>query len=94
MSIFVDTGAWYAVADTTDRYHPEAAQFYADRSGEAAWHIALSAGRTGSAPPRRTQGEDAGLVPHVKEPKPDPEPDGWAPHPALHVRSASVTFAP
>ena len=28
MSIFVDTGAWYAVADRSDRHHEEASRFY------------------------------------------------------------------
>ncbi len=28
MSIFVDTGAWYAVADRSDRHHTQAAAFY------------------------------------------------------------------
>jgi predicted nucleic acid-binding protein len=28
MSIFVDTGAWYAVADTSDRHHDPASRFY------------------------------------------------------------------
>lgn len=28
MSIFVDTGAWYALVDTSDRHHHEAAAFY------------------------------------------------------------------
>ncbi len=28
MNIFVDTGAWYAVADKSDRHHAEAARFY------------------------------------------------------------------
>lgn len=31
MSIFVDTGAWYAVADRSDRHHPTAARFYVER---------------------------------------------------------------
>ncbi|MFB3853864.1 MAG: type II toxin-antitoxin system VapC family toxin [Vicinamibacterales bacterium] len=31
MSIFVDTGAWYAVADRSDRHHVEAARFYGQR---------------------------------------------------------------
>ena len=32
MSIFVDTGAWYAVADRSDRHHVAAAHFYAERT--------------------------------------------------------------
>lgn len=35
MSILVDTGAWYAVADTSDRYHEKARGFYAERAGRA-----------------------------------------------------------
>ncbi len=32
MSIFVDTGAWYAVADCSDRHHAEGTRFYLDRA--------------------------------------------------------------
>lgn len=28
MNILVDTGAWYAITDTSDRYHKEAVSFY------------------------------------------------------------------
>jgi len=31
VSIFVDTGAWYAVADRSDRHHATAAGFYLER---------------------------------------------------------------
>lgn len=31
MSILVDTGAWYALADTADRHHLEARRFYTQR---------------------------------------------------------------
>ncbi len=30
MTILVDTGAWYALADAADRHHNEARRFYAD----------------------------------------------------------------
>ena len=30
MNILVDTGAWYAVADTSDRHHTEASRFYTE----------------------------------------------------------------
>ena len=30
--MFVDTGAWYAVADASDRHHREARRFYLDRA--------------------------------------------------------------
>lgn len=33
MSIFVDTGAWYAVADTSDRHHDAACRFYLSHAG-------------------------------------------------------------
>lgn len=33
MSILVDTGAWYAIADTSDRYHKEASRFYTEHAG-------------------------------------------------------------
>ena len=32
MSIFVDTGAWYATADRSDRYHSAAAWFYLEHA--------------------------------------------------------------
>jgi predicted nucleic acid-binding protein len=32
VSIFVDTGAWYALADRSDRHHVTAARFYAKRA--------------------------------------------------------------
>jgi predicted nucleic acid-binding protein len=32
VSIFVDTGAWYAVADRSDRHHAAAARFYVERA--------------------------------------------------------------
>lgn len=31
MNILVDTGAWYAIADSSDRHHPAAAAFYKER---------------------------------------------------------------
>lgn len=31
MTILVDTGAWYALADTADRHHDEARRFYAEQ---------------------------------------------------------------
>lgn len=34
MSIFVDTGAWYAVADRSDRHHEHASRFYLAHAGE------------------------------------------------------------
>jgi len=34
VSIFVDTGAWYAVADRSDRHHPHASKFYMAHAGE------------------------------------------------------------
>ncbi len=33
MSILVDTGAWYAVADGSDRHHDTARRFYAEHAG-------------------------------------------------------------
>ncbi|MBI1987930.1 MAG: PIN domain-containing protein [Nitrospinae bacterium] len=33
MSMLVDTGAWYAVAEISDRHHEEASQFYANHAG-------------------------------------------------------------
>jgi len=32
VSIFVDTGAWYAVADRSDRHHASATRFYNERA--------------------------------------------------------------
>lgn len=37
MSMLVDTGAWYALTDVSDRHHKRASQFYADRAGQAAF---------------------------------------------------------
>ena len=37
MSIFVDTGAWYAIADASDRHHREAARFYREGAGKVGW---------------------------------------------------------
>ena len=31
--MLVDTGAWYALADTSDHHHERAAQFYSDQAG-------------------------------------------------------------
>lgn len=33
MSMLVDTGAWYAIADTSDRYHEAARRFYTAHAG-------------------------------------------------------------
>ncbi|MGQ0550922.1 MAG: type II toxin-antitoxin system VapC family toxin [Armatimonadota bacterium] len=33
MSILVDTGAWYALADSSDRHHAGARAFFAERAG-------------------------------------------------------------
>jgi predicted nucleic acid-binding protein len=33
MSMLVDTGAWYAIADTSDRHHDEASRYYIDQAG-------------------------------------------------------------
>jgi predicted nucleic acid-binding protein len=35
--MLVDTGAWYAVADASDRHHAEAAQFYQEHAGRVAF---------------------------------------------------------
>ncbi len=35
MSIFVDTGAWYAIADASDRHHRRASRFYLSRAPES-----------------------------------------------------------
>jgi len=34
VSILVDTGAWYAIADSSDRHHKEARRFYTERAGQ------------------------------------------------------------
>jgi predicted nucleic acid-binding protein len=31
--MLVDTGAWYAITDTTDRHHEEASRFYTEHAG-------------------------------------------------------------
>ena len=31
--MLVDTGAWYAIADTSDRHHEEASRFYTEHAG-------------------------------------------------------------
>jgi predicted nucleic acid-binding protein len=35
VSILVDTGAWYALADTSDRHHAQARAFYRKQAGTA-----------------------------------------------------------
>jgi predicted nucleic acid-binding protein len=35
--MLVDTGAWYAVADTSDRHHEEASRFYAEHAGQTSF---------------------------------------------------------
>lgn len=37
VSTLVDTGAWYALADTADRHHREARRFYASHAGPEAF---------------------------------------------------------
>lgn len=37
MSILVDTGAWYAIADSSDSHHEAAARFYTEEAGRAAF---------------------------------------------------------
>lgn len=37
MSILVDPGAWYALADTADRHHQEARRLYTDRATQVAF---------------------------------------------------------
>lgn len=37
MSILVDAGAWYALADASDRHHPAARSFYQERAGRASF---------------------------------------------------------
>lgn len=32
MSVLVDTGAWYAIADASDRHHQEASRFYKEHA--------------------------------------------------------------
>lgn len=34
--MLVDTGAWYAIADASDRYHEEASRFYTEQAGRTA----------------------------------------------------------
>lgn len=34
MSILVDTGAWYAIADTSERHHGKARRFYSEHAGQ------------------------------------------------------------
>ena len=34
MSMLVDTGAWYALADSSDRWHKEARRFYVEHAGK------------------------------------------------------------
>ena len=34
VSILVDTGAWYAIADSSDRHHKEARRFYTEHAGQ------------------------------------------------------------
>ena len=36
VTTFVDTGAWYAVADASDRHHEEASRYYLDQAGKVA----------------------------------------------------------
>ncbi len=35
--MLVDTGAWYALADTSDRYHEEAKRFYTEQAGRTSF---------------------------------------------------------
>lgn len=35
--MLVDTSAWYAIADASDRHHKEASQFYAQQAGKIAF---------------------------------------------------------
>jgi predicted nucleic acid-binding protein len=37
VSILVDTGAWYALTDTSDRHHEQASHFYAEHVGQTAF---------------------------------------------------------
>ena len=37
MSILVDTGAWYAIADTSDRHHKEAKHFYINQAAKTSF---------------------------------------------------------
>jgi uncharacterized protein len=34
VSMLVDTGAWYALTDTSDRHHQQASRFYAEQAGQ------------------------------------------------------------
>lgn len=36
MSMLVDTGAWYAIADSSDRHHQAARRFYTEHAGRTA----------------------------------------------------------
>lgn len=35
--MLVDTGAWYAIADTSDRHHNEASHFYTEQAAQGAF---------------------------------------------------------
>src|SRR5438034_809767 len=35
--MLVDTGAWYAIADASDRHHQEAREFYTEHAGRTAF---------------------------------------------------------
>ncbi len=37
MSILVDTGAWYAIVDSSDRHHKEAKRFYSDQASKSSF---------------------------------------------------------
>ena len=36
-SMLVDTGAWYAIADASDRHHARASRYYSDHAGRTAF---------------------------------------------------------